>query len=242
MPLETASRIDQLVPSNPSGSESLSQSDDHIRVIKAAIQGTFPFLTGVVQATHTEINNACMGATVPVQSALSTKADKNGDTYTGIHNFGGATINVLTQGQTDNSTKAASTAFVQAAVLSAALGPSVPVFGGNAGTVLRVEANDTLTWAKNIRIPSTQTGNFNAVGGYNYILAGGSAQTITMPAAPAANDTIEVNVINGRSDNVINWNGRKHENISDATMTIDLTNPSMTLFYVNDSFGWKIIL
>lgn len=58
MPLETATLIHQLDTANPLGSDPISAGDDHIRMIKAAIKATFPNVTGVVNATHTVLNNA----------------------------------------------------------------------------------------------------------------------------------------------------------------------------------------
>jgi hypothetical protein len=42
------------------------------------------------------------------------RANRNGDTYSGTHDFTAAVVNVTTQAQGDNSTKAASTAYVDA--------------------------------------------------------------------------------------------------------------------------------
>jgi hypothetical protein len=42
MGLETATYINQLVPSNPLGTDLLSQADDHIRLLKTVLQNSFP--------------------------------------------------------------------------------------------------------------------------------------------------------------------------------------------------------
>ncbi len=55
-----------------------------------------------------------------IQTAIATKSDVGGDTYTGTHDFTGATINVATQAAADNTTKAASTAHVFAERTNAA--------------------------------------------------------------------------------------------------------------------------
>ncbi len=44
MPLETGTRIEDLVPSNPLGTDPKAQGDDHIRLIKACVQGSLPNL------------------------------------------------------------------------------------------------------------------------------------------------------------------------------------------------------
>ena len=56
MPLETGTYIDSLVVTNPSATDSLSQADDHLRLLKATIKASFPGVTGAVTATHTAIN------------------------------------------------------------------------------------------------------------------------------------------------------------------------------------------
>jgi hypothetical protein len=57
MGLEAATRIDQLNAAWPLGGTDIkSEGDNHLRVIKAAIQGTFPAIAGVVTPTHTELN------------------------------------------------------------------------------------------------------------------------------------------------------------------------------------------
>jgi hypothetical protein len=61
MALESASFINGLDANNPAGGDSLSQADDHIRLIKAAIKATFPNVTGVVTSTHTTLSNPLPG-------------------------------------------------------------------------------------------------------------------------------------------------------------------------------------
>ena len=48
MPLEVATYVSQLVPTNPANSESVRQGDDHIRLIKTTLKNTFPELAGPV--------------------------------------------------------------------------------------------------------------------------------------------------------------------------------------------------
>ena len=58
-----------------------------------------------------------------VATAISTKADAAGETYSGTHDFVGATVNVATQASSDSSAKSASTEFVQNIVLMAGIDP-----------------------------------------------------------------------------------------------------------------------
>lgn len=56
MALETATYIDDLNTANPAPTDLIGQGDDHIRLIKAVLQATFPNITGPVTLTQTEIN------------------------------------------------------------------------------------------------------------------------------------------------------------------------------------------
>lgn len=57
MPLESATYISDLNVSNPISTDSVSQADDHIRLIKAAIKATFPNINAPVTATAAQINS-----------------------------------------------------------------------------------------------------------------------------------------------------------------------------------------
>lgn len=56
MSLETATYINGLVPTNPLGSDPLSDADGHLRLIKAALKATFPNITGEVTASQSVLN------------------------------------------------------------------------------------------------------------------------------------------------------------------------------------------
>lgn len=56
MPLESAQFISQLNPANPLSTDSVSQSDDHLRTIKLALKNTFGNLDGPVTATPDQLN------------------------------------------------------------------------------------------------------------------------------------------------------------------------------------------
>jgi len=71
MPLETASTINQLVPTNPVATDPLAQADEHLRLIKTTLQNTFPSVTGAINATHTEINTATDGSTAATSTTIA---------------------------------------------------------------------------------------------------------------------------------------------------------------------------
>lgn len=56
MPLESAQYISQLNPENPLSTDSVSQSDDHLRTIKAAVLNSFPNIDAPVTATPEQLN------------------------------------------------------------------------------------------------------------------------------------------------------------------------------------------
>lgn len=59
--------IDDLVATNPTGTDDVSDGDNHIRNIKTALLNSFPGVTGAVTATHTELNQLD-GVTVLVET------------------------------------------------------------------------------------------------------------------------------------------------------------------------------
>lgn len=56
MALESATYINQLVASNPSGADPKGQGDDHLRLIKSVLKSTFPNVNDVVNATPEQLN------------------------------------------------------------------------------------------------------------------------------------------------------------------------------------------
>jgi hypothetical protein len=56
MALETGTYIDDLVSTNPTATDDVSQGDDHIRLLKSTIQASFPNITGAMTATQDDLN------------------------------------------------------------------------------------------------------------------------------------------------------------------------------------------
>lgn len=57
MALETGNRIEDLVTTNPATGDDISQGDDHLRLIKECVQGSFPSLgSTAVSATAADLN------------------------------------------------------------------------------------------------------------------------------------------------------------------------------------------
>lgn len=78
MALETATYINQLVSTNPLGSDPIASGDDHIRLLKSTVKATFPNVTGPVTVTQDELN------------AVTGALPKAGGTMTGALVLSGA--------------------------------------------------------------------------------------------------------------------------------------------------------
>jgi hypothetical protein len=90
MAVESASSISQLNTSWPQAVDLISEGDDHIRLLKTVLKTQFPnFGTSAISATATEINYL-VGVTSGIQAQFTAKANRAGDTYTGAHDFSGA--------------------------------------------------------------------------------------------------------------------------------------------------------
>lgn len=111
MGLETGTYISDLVTTNPTATDLKNQGDDHIRLLKSTVKATFPNISGAVTPTHTELNYVD-GVTSSIQTQLDAKGAHAGQTWTGTHNFTGATVTVATASSGDADTSPASTAFV----------------------------------------------------------------------------------------------------------------------------------
>lgn len=70
MSLETATYIHQLNPVNPLGSDPIASGDDHIRLVKSALQATFPNIEGPVTVTQDDLNSI-EGLAADIEAALA---------------------------------------------------------------------------------------------------------------------------------------------------------------------------
>ena len=179
MPVESATYINQLNPSYPDGTEPKSDGDNHIRLHKQVHVNSFPNVGGAVTVTHTELNS------------VPNRALKAGDTYTGTHAFAGATaVTVPTVATADNSTNAASTAMVQAAIAA-------------------------VNSALNLSYSSSSAASFSVSEGQVVVATNTGAVAVTFPASPTTGAVCGVHFDNTRIDNtvdlgansVIGWNG-----------------------------------
>lgn len=158
MSVETATYISQLNSALPANTDLITEGDNHITLLKSTLLATFPNFTAT-----------------PV---TPTTADLN--TIAGASSTGATALNVATQAATNNTTLAASTAQVQAAIMaSSGVTAGLPAQSGNDGKML-VTDGTTTSW--------------KAIPGRNRIINGGmsidernagAAQTFTAAAALA---------------------------------------------------------
>jgi len=100
MALESGSYINSLVVTNPTGSDNISQGDDHIRLLKTTIKATFPNVTGAVSGTHTAINSAVTAANDATNANTASTIVKRD----GSGNFSAGTITAALSGNATTAT------------------------------------------------------------------------------------------------------------------------------------------
>ena len=143
-----------------------------------------------------------------------SKADTNGEAYTGTHDFTGASsVDVPTPAAGVTGSKA-----VNMTALLNALGGVV------AADYVDVEVS---------------TATYQAVNGQRILLTGALQQTITAPAY-SDGGRWAFKVCNGRTDAVINWNSGKHQGLSDATMLLENQYATAEVLGVNATYGWGL--
>jgi hypothetical protein len=76
MGLEAGDYISDLIETNPTPGDKRRQGDDHIRLIKKVLKGTFPLLNGPVAVTPLELNRLS-GISNNIMSLLNSKLEQN---------------------------------------------------------------------------------------------------------------------------------------------------------------------
>lgn len=69
MPIESATYLNQLVATNPLGSDAAATGDNHLRLVKAVLLATWPNINAAVTVTPTELNRL-LGITGNVQAQI----------------------------------------------------------------------------------------------------------------------------------------------------------------------------
>ena len=204
MALEGATYISQLDPLAPLGTASKAEGDDELRQLKAVLQAQFPNLgAAAVTPTAAQLNT------------ITAKATKTGETYSGAHDFTGATPTVPTASPGAGTTSAASTAFVTAAMAA-----------------LSATTADLTT---SIVTDTSQTG----VAGVRYILTNVAATAVTTPASPTIGQRFGVVVANSLATNTITYGSDKIMALEED-MTLNHPFAAVELVYVDATEGWVI--
>ena len=205
MTVETATYITALNNTLPTSGDPRSEGDDHLRLIKAVLLGSFPAIAGAVTVAHTDLNT------------VTAKANTAGQVYTGAHDFTAGSAAVPTATLLDNTTKAASTQFVQTAIAAV---------NSNTVTVMSIQAG---------------AGPFTATAGQHIVVEyAGAAVTVNLPATPAAGNFVFVTLGNGRTDNVIGRNGSPIMSTA-QDMTVNMAYITVQLRYVDSTIGWTML-
>lgn len=104
MAVDSATTIAAFDTAKPAGSDPAAELDNNVRHVKMVLKYHFPLFAGPLTVSHTDLNT------------VTAKANRAGDTYTGTHNFTGATVTVPTA---TLGAHPATLAQVQALVISA---------------------------------------------------------------------------------------------------------------------------
>ena len=154
--------------SNPVSTDAISAADDHLRLIKAALLATFPNITGVLNATHTELNTVADGGTSATSTTLAS-ADRIvvNDDGTMVQVSLSDLLTYLNSFQTAAGALATINSSGNAVTVS---GLTYPSADGAADTFLKTDGSGTLSFG-------TPTGTFSMPAGMIFPYAGSSAPT-----------------------------------------------------------------
>lgn len=219
MTVEAATYISQLDASYPAAGDAKSEGDDHLRLIKAAIKATWPNLTATaINATSADLNALVNAATT-----------------------GASAFNVTTQASTDNSTKAASTAFVSTAVAAAAFAATLPSQSGNGGKTIYTDGA-TASWQyPGLTVTPVSGTTQTAVAGNNYVLNNVAATAVTMPTTLVAGDPVTISPNNGLLTNTVDFGAktvRFGPNTMTGVVTLDLGAPMELVAIDTTTWMW----
>lgn len=190
MALESTTYIDGLNPANPSSTDSVSQADDHLRLLKSTIKSTFPNVSGAVTKTHTQLNNS---------------VDKAGDTMTGPLTLSGAPsadLHATTKLYVDTAVGAATGGLGGGTVTSVGVsgGSTGFAFSGSPVTssgTMTMSVSNAATVRSALSVPST-TGS-GASGTWGISISGNAA---TATSATTANTATTAGSVSSISSSV----------------------------------------
>ena len=164
--------------------------------------------------------NRLVGVTAAVQTQIDAKGAIAGQTWTGTHTFSGTlaasgTITVVTQALTDDSTKAASTAWAKA-------------YADNKFATVASQPWNTTT-----------TATSKTLSAFEFCRVTASGQTITLPASPTAGVTRVGVAFNSGVTGTLDPGSEK---IMDSAGTMTCSTPGLVvvLLYLDSTKGWVL--
>lgn len=188
MALESATYISDLVSTNPTSSDNLSQGDDHLRLLKSTIKATFPNVSGAVTATHTELNvldgltasqaelNFVAGVTSSIQTQLNAKAPLASPTLTGVPAAPTAAVDT-------NTTQLATTAYVVGqGYLKSSTASSTYLTSATAASTYLTSATASSTYLTSATAAST----YATIGSVSGIVSATTANVLSATAGATA--------------------------------------------------------
>ena len=173
MTVESASFISGLVPAYPPGSDSISEGDDHLRLLKSVLQGTFPNANAAVNGIHTSTS-----APTSTSAGLLWYDTTSSNEVLKIRNSADSGwITLSTSPATDFKLLGATN-----------VGWILPTTDGSANQYLKTDAAGNLDWASpaGSELPS-QTGNSG-----KFLTTDGSAVSWSATTPPAASSSFRV--------------------------------------------------
>lgn len=76
MSLESANYVHQLIATNPTVTDKMKQGDDHLRMIKRALQATFPNIKGPMNNSHDVLNSVPANLAGIIQALIANTTRK----------------------------------------------------------------------------------------------------------------------------------------------------------------------
>jgi hypothetical protein len=200
MALESSTYINGLVVTNPTGSDNISQGDDHIRLLKTTIKATFPNVTGAVSGSHTAINSAVIAANDATNANTASKLVKRD----GSGNFTAGTITAALSGNATTATRLQTARNIGGVSFNGTSSinlPGVNTSGnqstsGNAATATRLATSRNIggvsfNGTANINLPGVNTaGNQSTSGNAATASRWAAARSITLTGGVSGTTTI----------------------------------------------------
>lgn len=237
MTVESATYLSDLNAAYPEAGSTAREGDDHLRLLKSVLLGTFPYIAGPVTATHAELNYTD-GVTGPLQDQLNLKAPLASPTFTGTLVAASGSFSGTLSVQTPSlAAHAANKSYVDSVAISAVL----PAQTGNARHVIATDGASA-SWSPLFGVGSVITTSQTAVTRRRYVVdTSGGAFTLTLPASPSADDWVWIVDHGGAlasANLTVARNGSLLMGLSEDLLA-DVNYASVLLIY-NATKGWVL--